>query len=126
MHLIPHRHFGMTGPLQQHLLVYTVVIAALLTIFFDLSRIAALGAIFYLVMDMGIHWGVLRFLRREAHARAPVLVIAIALDGVVLSAFLVSKARSDLPIIVIALSVLSFVFLGEWLFLRSRASGAGR
>tara|TARA_R110002110_G_scaffold415612_2_gene651650 strand:- start:117234 stop:117515 length:282 start_codon:yes stop_codon:yes gene_type:complete len=55
MKLIPHRHFGMTGPLQRHLLVYTVVIAITLTIFFDLSRIAALGAIFYLVMDIGIH-----------------------------------------------------------------------
>ena len=62
MELIPHRHFGMTSPLQKHLLVYTVVIAVTLTIFFDLSRIAALGAIFYLTMDIGIHWGVLRYL----------------------------------------------------------------
>ena len=29
----------------------------LLTVFFDLGRIASLGAIFYIVMDMAIHWG---------------------------------------------------------------------
>jgi len=73
-----------------------------------------------------IFWGVLRFLRREVLARVPVLFIAIALDGVVSSAFLASKARCDLPIFVIALSIVSLAFLGEWLFLRSRASGAGR
>ena len=55
MKLIPHRHFGMPGDLQKHLLVYTAVLAALLAALFDLSRIAALGAIYYLVMDIAIH-----------------------------------------------------------------------
>jgi len=49
----------MQGLVQRHTLVYTVVIAVALTIFFDLSRIASLGAIFYIVMDIAIHWGVL-------------------------------------------------------------------
>jgi len=52
MKLIPHSHFGMPGPIRNHMLVYTVLIAIFLTVFFDLSRIAALGAIFYLVMDI--------------------------------------------------------------------------
>jgi len=65
MELIPHSHFGMPGPIQKHLLVYTAVIAGLLAVFFDLSRIASLGAIFYLVMDIMIHWGVFRFLTME-------------------------------------------------------------
>ena len=65
MELIPHSHFGMPGPIQKHLLVYTAVIAGLLAVFFDLSRIASLGAIFYLVMDIMIHWGVFRYLRKE-------------------------------------------------------------
>lgn len=63
MELIPHRHFGMPGSIQKHMLVYVLVIALVLTVFFDLSRIASLGAIFYLVMDIVIHWGVLRHLR---------------------------------------------------------------
>jgi len=55
MKIIPHRHFGMPGDIQKHTLVYTVVVAIFLTIFFDLSRIASLGAIFYLLMDIIIH-----------------------------------------------------------------------
>ena len=118
MKLIPHSHFGMTGPLQRHLLVYTVVIAITLTIFFDLSRIAALGAIFYLVMDIGIHWGVLRYLRQDVRARPLILIIAIALDFVVLGAFLAVKAQTDITIIYVALVGLAAVFAGEHLYLR--------
>jgi amino acid transporter len=120
MSLIPHRHFGMTGPLHKHLLVYTVVIAIILTIFFDLSRIAALGAIFYLIMDIGIHWGVLRYLREDVQANALILVIAIVLDIVVLGAFLQIKAKTDMLIIIVAVAGLALVFGGEWFFLRSR------
>jgi amino acid transporter len=120
MTLIPHRHFGMTGPLHKHLLVYTVVIAIILTIFFDLTRIAALGAIFYLIMDIGIHWGVLRYLREDVQANGLILVMAIVLDIVVLGAFLAIKAKTDILIIIFSLVVLALVFAGEWLFLRSR------
>lgn len=126
MTLIPHRHFGMTGPLQKHLLVYTVVIAITLTIFFDLSRIAALGAIFYLVMDIGIHWGVLRYLRQDVGARPLIIIIAIVLDAVVLGAFLAVKAQTDIMIVYVALVGLAAVFAGEHLYLRmqKRASPA--
>jgi len=58
MKLVPHSHFAMPGTIQKHTLVYTVVIAIFLTLFFDLSRIASLGAIFYLTMDIAVHWGV--------------------------------------------------------------------
>ena len=121
MSLIPHRHFGMTGALQKHLLVYTVVIAIALTVFFDLSRIAALGAIFYLVMDIGIHWGVFRYMRKDVSANPLILITAIGLDTVVLSAFLAIKANSDPTIIIVAAIGLVLVFSGEWLFLRSHS-----
>ena len=65
MNIIPHRHFGMPGGIQKHTLVYTVVLAAFLAAFFDLSRIASLGAIYYLVMDIAIHWGVWRHLKAD-------------------------------------------------------------
>ncbi len=45
MNLVPHSHFGMPGTIQQHTLVCTVVFAITLTLLFDLSRIASLGAI---------------------------------------------------------------------------------
>lgn len=57
MELVPHRHFHMPGSIQKHTLVYTVVLGLVLTAFFDLSRIAALGIIFYLIMDIAVHWG---------------------------------------------------------------------
>lgn len=120
MKLIPHNHFGMPGPIRSHLLVYTVVIAILLTVFFDLSRIAALGAIFYLVMDVAVHWGVFRHLRHEIGARAVVLLSAIFLDVSILGAFIWLKLASDPLIAVIATSGLTIVFVGEWLYLRTQ------
>jgi amino acid transporter len=120
MELIPHRHFGMPGRIQKHTLVYTVVIASLLTVFFDLSRIASLGAIFYLVMDVAVQWGVLRHLRREVQANAAVLLGAIALDAVVLGAFLVMKAQSDPLIIVVSIVGIASIFFFEAMFLRPR------
>ena len=120
MELIPHRHFGMSGRIQKHTLVYTVVIACLLTVFFDLSRIASLGAIFYLVMDVAVHWGVFRHLRRQVRANGAVLLGAIALDAAVLGAFLVTKAQSDPLIIVVSIVGIASIFGFEATFLRPR------
>src|SRR6056297_321658 len=118
MKMIPHSHFGMPGTIRDHTLVYTVVIAGLLTAFFDLSRIASLGAFFYLVMDILIHWGVWRNLRDEIGARGWVLLTAIGLDAVVLGAFAVMKWQSDPMIVVIALVGMTAVFGFEHVFLR--------
>ncbi len=117
MKLIPHRHFGMPGHIQSHTLVYTVVMASLLAVFFDLSRIASLGAIFYLVMDIAVHWGVFSRLREQVQANAAILLAAIVLDLVVLGAFLTMKAGSDPMIIVVAALGIAIVFAAEWLFI---------
>lgn len=118
MHLIPHRHFGMPGTIQKHTLVYTVVIAILLTVFFDLSRIASLGAIFYLLMDIMIHWGVFRYLRKEIKANAFILITAMGLDAVILGAFVWVKASVDIMVIAVSLIIIVLIFLGETLFLK--------
>lgn len=117
MKLVPHRHFGMPGDLQKHTLVYTIVIAMLLTAFFDLSRIAALGAIFYLLMDIAIHWGVLRFLRQKVNANAGILITAIVLDIIILIALIAVKVQTDPLVIYVALIGLALIFIGERLFL---------
>ena len=44
--------------------------AGALAVLFDLSRIASIGAILYLVMDLAIHWGDYRHLRQDLGARA--------------------------------------------------------
>ncbi|NEW80266.1 MAG: APC family permease [Gelidibacter sp.] len=117
MKLIPHNHFGMPGNVQKHMLVYVAIIAIVLTIFFDLSRIASLGAIFYLVMDIGIQWGILRNLRKEVQANSAIIIAAILLDVIVLSAFLWIKASTDITVIIVALVALILIILGERWFL---------
>ena len=122
MNLVPHRHFKMPGSVQDHTLVYTIVLAILLTIFFDLSRIAALGAIFYLVMDIAVQWGVFRHLRNEINAHPAILLTAIALDAVILGALLLSKATSDPFILIVSAVGIAVIFAGEKLFLRHAQS----
>lgn len=117
MEMIPHSHFGMSGPIREHTLVYTVVIAAVLTIFFDLSRIASLGAFFYLVMDIIIHWGVFHRHCHEIGAKGWVLITAIALDMLVLGVAGAMKLRSDPLIVAIAVIAIAAVYAYERYFL---------
>ena len=119
MKLIPHSHFGMSGPIQRHTLVYTVVIASVLAVFFDLSRIASLGAFFYLVMDMTVHWGVYKYKRHDIGAAAPILLSAMFADAVVLGAFTWMKIGTDPEIVVYALGGIAAVFLLERMYLSS-------
>jgi len=118
MKLVPHSHFGMPGSIQKHTLVYTIVIASLLTVFFDLSRIASLGAIFYIIMDIAVHWGIFRHIRDEIGASGFVLIMAIVLDVIVLMAFLIIKAQTDMLVIYTSAIGLVLIFSGERYFLR--------
>ena len=124
MKLVPHRHFHMPGSVQKHTLVYTVVLGLLLTAFFDLTRIAALGIIFYLIMDIAIHWGVLRHLKKEIEANSVIPVIAIILDLIVLGGFLWVKGISDPLVLIVAASVMAVILVTEFFFLRSQKSEA--
>tara|TARA_R110000744_G_scaffold7037_2_gene24169 strand:- start:217 stop:1566 length:1350 start_codon:yes stop_codon:yes gene_type:complete len=118
MKLVPHSHFGMPGSIQKHTLVYTVVLGLLLTIFFDLTRIAALGIIFYLIMDIAVHWGILRHLRHEIGAKLSILIVAIILDLIVLAGFVWIKIASDPLVIGVAGAVMLALLIMEILFLR--------
>ncbi len=118
MQLIPHSHFKMPGSIQKHTLVYAIVVAILMTILFDLSRIASIGAILYLVMDMVIHWGVLTKLRKRVNANPIILITALLLDAIVLVSFLWIKATTDIFIVVVALVFIIIVFISEYFFLK--------
>ncbi len=120
MKLVPHSHFGMSGSIQKHTLVYTVVLGLLLTAFFDLSRIAALGIVFYLIMDIAIHWGVLRYLREDIKASAWIPATAILLDLVVLGGFVWVKLTTDPLVIGVAVAAMILIAVGESIFLKSR------
>ncbi len=118
MQLVPHRHFNLPGDVQLHTLIYTVVIAMMLTIFFDLSRIASIGVVFYIVMDIFIHLGVLRHLRKELGTKTWILLTAIALDVITLGGFLWVKWQSDFLIVWISLIGLALIFGAEKWFLK--------
>ncbi|WP_223668798.1 APC family permease [Kangiella shandongensis] len=120
MKLVPHSHFGMPGSIQKHTLVYTVVLGLLLTLFFDLSRIAALGIIFYLIMDIAIHWGVLRYLKVEVNARGWVPATAIVLNFIALSGIVWVKLGTDPFVIYVAALAMLLIAIGEWLFIRTK------
>lgn len=122
MELVPRRHFGMPGRLQQHALVYTIVFAMLLTLLFDLGRIAALGAIFYLVMDIAIQWGIRRHLRDEIGARLDVLVVAIVLDAVALGALVAVKASADAAVVIVSVVGIFAIFGAERLYVGRRTA----
>jgi amino acid transporter len=121
MQLVPHRHFSLPGDIRRHSLIYTLVIAIFLTIFFDLSRIASIGVVFYIVMDIFIHWGVFKHLRDDVQAKAWVLVSAIILDIIVLLSFMWVKAKSDIFIVGISVAGLLIVFAAEKWFLKLHA-----
>lgn len=121
MKLVPHSHFGMPGSIQKHTLVYTVVLGLILTAFFDLSRIAALGIVFYLIMDIAIHWGVIRYLRTEIEARAWVPATAIFLDLLALGGFVWVKLNADPFVLGVAVVTMIFIAMGELIFLKKTA-----
>ncbi|WP_018624950.1 APC family permease [Kangiella aquimarina] len=118
MKLVPHSHLGMPGSIQKHNVVYTVVIAMFLTLFFDLSRIASMGVIFYILMDIAIHWGVLVKLRNDVGANPIIVLIAITLDAIILSVFLWIKWQMDPFVIWASLIGLTVIVVGELVFLR--------
>lgn len=118
MKLVPHSHFGMPGSIQKHTLVYTVVLGLILTIFFDLTRIAALGIVFYLIMDIAIQWGVLRHLREDIKANAVIPSISIFLNLVVLGGFVWVKLNSDPFVIIVSILTMIGILATEWAFLK--------
>jgi len=120
MKLIPHSHFGMSGKIQKHMLVYTTVIASVLTIFFDLTRIASMGAIFYIIMDMVVHWGVLTRLKKDVNANPAIVISALVFDVIILGAFIWIKASSDIFVVALSGIVMVLIFAGEKWFLKFR------
>ncbi|KAA0973428.1 APC family permease [Paeniglutamicibacter gangotriensis] len=125
MQQVPHRHFSMPGTIRTHTTVYTVMLAMALTAAFDLSRIAALGAIYYLLMDIAIHWGLLRHLRKRVAFNPAIVVTSIVLDVIVLGAFIWIKASTDTLSLYAAAGGIILIVLGERLYMRSHTRQDG-
>ncbi|MCF6278757.1 MAG: APC family permease [Flavobacteriaceae bacterium] len=107
-------------------LIFTVSLAILLTILFDLTRIASIGAIFYLIMDIAIHWGLFRHLRKEVKFNPIIPLIAIVMDVIVLVAFIYLKYVSDPFVLVVATIGIALIFLSQYLFMKSHTDNEGK
>jgi len=122
MDLIPHNHFGMSGSIQRHTLVYTIITAMVLTVFFDLTRIASIGTLLYLVMDIIVHWGLLKNLRGQVKVNPFTIFTALTLDIIILSAFTWLKATTDILVVIVAILSILIFYMGERWFLSKKAS----
>ena len=125
MKQLPHRDFGMPGTVRIHAMVYTVALAIALAGTLDLSRIAALGAMYYLIMDIAIHWGLLTRLRTRIDFKPAIVLAAIVLDVVVLAAFVWVKASTDALSLYVAGAGIALIVAGERLFMRSHTRADG-
>lgn len=106
-------------------LVFTVALAILLTILFDLTRIASIGAIFYLIMDIAIHWGLFRHLKKEVKFNPIIPIIAILMDVIILGAFIYMKYLNDPFVLVVAAIGIILIFLSQYLFMKSHTDKDG-
>ncbi len=104
---------GLPSRVPHQSLVVTAGLAIVLAAFLDLGQIASMGAILYLAMDIAIHWGVIRHLRIDIKATPVVPAIAIALDLVVLGAFVTIKARDDVLTLAVSLSVAAIIAVSQ-------------
>jgi len=107
-------------------LIFTVLLAMAITILFDLTRIAAIGAIFYLLMDIAVHWGLVRHLRGTLDFNPIFPVVAIIVDVVILTTFVLLKLETD-PL-VITVSVIGFIIIivAQKLFMKSHTGSDGK
>ncbi len=81
-----------------------------------------MSIIFYLIMDIAVHWGMLRHLRKEIEANPVIPVIAIILDLIVLGGFLWVKGASDPVVLIVPAAIMAAILVTEFFFLRNRPS----
>ncbi|OWY81544.1 APC family permease [Rhodococcus sp. BUPNP1] len=104
---------GVPVSLNRQSLLITAALALVTASLFDLSRIAALGAMLYLSMDIAIHWGMIRRLRHRVEFTVWIPAVAIALDVLVLVPFVMMKARSDWFTVAITTAVAAVIIAAQ-------------
>ncbi len=121
MKQLPRLYQGVSNPA----LILTVVFAITLTVLFDLTRIASIGAIFYLIMDIAIHWGLLRYLLKDVKAKPFIPICAILLDVVILGAFIQLKLVNDPLVVGVALIGFAVILIAQRLFMLTHTDDQG-
>ena len=82
-------------------------------------------AIFYLIMDIAIHWGLFRHLRKKVDFMPIIPVIAIVLDIVILAAFLYTKYLNDPLVLIVAAIGIILILVAERFFMISHTDDEG-
>lgn len=116
---------GLPGGVDRQSLLITAVLAIGTATAFDLSQIAALGAMLYLAMDIAIHWGLIRHLQDDVDIRLWVPSVAIGLDLLVLVPFVVTTFRTDPTTLAITAAVAAVIVATQCFAVRHRGA-AGR
>ena len=111
---------GLPGRREHQSLLITAGLAIVMAALFDLSQIAALGAILYLCMDIAIHYGILRHLKEEVKAKVWIPWVAIVLDVAVLVPFLILRGSSDPFTLAVTAVVAALIILAQWVIVRRR------
>ncbi|MET3948349.1 amino acid transporter [Arthrobacter sp. UYCu512] len=111
---------GLPDKIKHQPLLITAGLAILVTVFFDLTQIASLGALLYLSMDIAVHLGIIRRLHQDIGAKRWVPVAAIVLDVAVMTAFIIVKAGQDLLMLAVAAAVSLAIFGAQWWAVRRR------
>lgn len=114
---------GLPGREGHQSLFITAGLAIVTAAFFDLSQIAALGAVLYLSMDVAVHLGILRHLKEDVQAKTWIPWVAILLDIAVLVPFVLLKARSDPFTLVVTAAVAAVIVAAQWFAVRHRSHG---
>ncbi|MGB3735737.1 MAG: APC family permease [Ilumatobacter sp.] len=122
---VPEVTIGRRLPFGNPSLVVTTAVAIVLTVAFDLSRIAALGAFAYLALDMVIHYGHLRHLRHETGAKPAPLIAAIGVDAIVFTGFFIYRIRTDWVVIAAFAAFAVLVAGGETIYMRRYSDADG-
>ncbi len=107
-------------------LIFTVLLAMAITILFDLTRIAAIGAIFYLLMDIAVHWGLVRHLRGTLDFNPIFPIVAIIVDVVILTTFVLLKLETDPLVIVVSVIGFVIIIVAQKLFMKSHTGSDGK
>lgn len=116
---------GLPDSVTRQSLLITSALAIGTATAFDLGRIAALGAMLYLSMDIAIHWGMIRHLRCDVDIKLWVPAGAIALDLLVLVPFVVMVFRTNPTTLAITVAVAVVIALAQWITVRHRTPARG-
>jgi len=87
-------------------LLSTAVLILFVTNFMDLSRIATLGSIVYLIVYSAVHWGHLQRLTSATGASKIIVGLAFITNSLVLILFSIQTIRRDLTVIYVLIALL--------------------